>query len=323
MDKVKVGGQAVIEGVMMRSQKALIVAVRKADGTIKVKEEIVSTLADRFPILKKPFFRGVVVLIESMIYGIGALTYSANEAVEEEDEKNESGGEISAWMTALTVAFSLGFAILLFVIIPHFATLYIGENLPVEMGIDSFLFHFVDGILKVSVFLLYIVSISFLPDIRRVFMYHGAEHKSIFTYEADEELSVDNARKHSTFHPRCGTSFIIIVLLISIVIFAVLLPLLPSFLESQKILRHFVFILIKIPLLIPISGISYEIIRLAGDKRDNIILKIISLPGVWIQKITTREPTDDQVEVALLALSKTVKMELSTGLELSNKEKAV
>ncbi len=315
MNKVRVGGQAVIEGVMMRSQNTMTVAVRKPDGSIKVKEEFVSSLAERFPILKKPFFRGVVILIESMVYGIGALTFSANEAVEEEEKTSDKGGggEISPWMTAVTIIVSFAFAILLFVVVPHFATLYIGEILPVNMGIETFTFHLIDGILKVSVFLIYIISISLIPDIKRVFMYHGAEHKSIFTYEAGEELSVDNARKYSTFHPRCGTSFIILVLLISIVIFAVTFPFLPLFPDMNKILKNFIYILIKIPLLVPIAGISYEVIRLAGEKRDNVFLKAISIPGLWIQKITTREPTDDQVEVALAALTKAVDMELSTG----------
>lgn len=311
MEKIKVGGQAVIEGVMMRSQKAMTVAVRKPDGTIKVKEEIITSLTEKFPILKKPFFRGVIVLIESMVFGIGALTYSANEAVEEEETDKNGSGEISPWMTALTVVVSIAFAVFLFVVIPHFVTLYIGDLLPVNMGVETFTFHLIDGILKVLIFLIYIASISLMPDIKRVFMYHGAEHKSIFTYEAGEELSVDNARKYSTFHPRCGTSFIIIVLLISIVIFAVTFPFLPALGGMHKILKNLIYILIKIPLLIPIAGLSYEIIRLAGEKRENKILKAISLPGILIQKITTREPTDDQVEVALAALSKAIFMEQS------------
>jgi uncharacterized protein YqhQ len=140
-------------------------------------------------------------------------------------------------------------------------------------------------------------------------MYHGAEHKSIFTYEAGEELTVDNARKYTTKHPRCGTSFILIVLLVSIVIFAALFPLMPDLQNLSKLLKNLVYVLIKIPLLIPIAGISYELIRLAGEKKDNRLLILMSLPGVWLQRITTREPSDDQIEVALAALNSALQME--------------
>lgn len=305
MDRIRVGGQAVIEGVMMRAPKSLTVAVRKSDGTIKVKEDPVNSIAETFPILQKPLFRGVVILFESLVHGMSALTYSANEAAEEEDGE----GDISPWMMGLTIVFSLAFGVFLFVVLPHLATAYMDRIVSFEIGVESFWFHLIDGVIKVLIFVIYLMVISLMPDIRRVFMYHGAEHKSIFTYEAGEELTVDNARKYTTKHPRCGTSFILIVLLVSIVIFAALFPLMPDLQNLSKLLKNLVYVLIKIPLLIPIAGISYELIRLAGEKKDNRLLILMSLPGVWLQRITTREPSDDQIEVALAALNSALQME--------------
>jgi uncharacterized protein YqhQ len=301
VEKLKVGGQAVIEGVMMRTESALTVSVRKADGSIKTKEEYITPLSQRYPFLKRPVLRGVVVLFESLAHGISALTISANEAAEGEVE-----APLSTWAMALTIIVSLALGVALFVVLPHFLTVLIGEVLSVPMGVNTIWFHLVDGIIKVAVFLLYIVGISFMPDIRRVFMYHGAEHKSIFAFEAGEELTVQNARKYSTLHPRCGTSFIIAVLLISIFIFAVVFPFMPKLTGIPVVLRNLVYVLIKIPLLLPIAGISYEFIRLAGDRPGNRVMAALSLPGILLQKITTREPSDDQIEVALTALSRSV-----------------
>jgi uncharacterized protein YqhQ len=305
MDKIRVGGQAVIEGVMMRAPKSLTVAVRKSDGSIKVKEDPVNSIAETFPILKKPLFRGVVILFESLVHGMSALTYSANEAAEEED----GDGDISPWMMGLTVVFSLAFGVFLFVVVPHLATAYMGKITPWDIGIESFWFHLIDGVIKVLIFIIYLMVISLMPDIKRVFMYHGAEHKSIFTYEAGDELTVENARKYDRQHPRCGTSFILIVLLVSIVVFAAIFPLMPELQGLSKLLKNLVYVFIKIPLLVPISGISYELIRLAGEKKDNRLLRAMSLPGVWLQHITTREPSDDQIEVALAALNTALMME--------------
>ena len=294
-----------IEGVMMRAPKSLTVAVRKSDGSIKVKEDPVNSIAETFPILKKPLFRGVVILFESLIHGMQALTYSANEAAEEEDGE----GDISPWMMALTIVFSLAFGVFLFVVLPHLATAYMDRIVSFEIGVESFWFHLIDGVIKVLIFVIYLMVISLMPDIRRVFMYHGAEHKSLYAYEAGDELTVDNARKYTTKHPRCGTSFILIVLLVSIVVFAAIFPLMPELQGLSKLLKNLVYVLIKIPLLVPIAGISYELIRLAGEKKDNPVLRAMSLPGVWLQHITTREPSDDQIEVALAALNTALLME--------------
>jgi uncharacterized protein YqhQ len=302
-ERLKVGGQAVIEGVMMRTESALAVSVRKADGSIKTKEEYITPLSQRYPLLKKPMLRGVVVLFESLAHGISALTFSANEAAEAEAE-----APLSPWAMTLTIIVSLGLGVVLFVVFPHFLTILIGKGFSTPMGINTLLFHLIDGFIKVAVFVLYILGISFMPDIRRVFMYHGAEHKSIFAFEAGEELTVQNARKYSTLHPRCGTSFIITVLLISIFIFAAVFPFMPKFPQLPAFVRNLIYVLIKIPLLLPIAGISYELIRLAGDRKDNLFFIILSFPGIWLQKITTREPSDDQIEVALTALSRSIQL---------------
>ncbi len=312
MEKIKVGGQAVIEGVMMRSQNALAVSVRKSDGTIKTKGEEIVSLFEKHPILKKPVLRGVVVLFDSLARGISALTFSANEASEQEDTAG-----LSPWAIAATIAVSLAFGVLLFVVLPHFLTVAVGKEFFVNMGIATVSFHLIDGAIKVAIFILYIVGISFMPDIRRVFMYHGAEHKSIFAFEAGDELTVENTKKYSTTHPRCGTSFIITVLLISIFVFAAVFPFMPKLPTLPGFMRNLVYILIKIPLLIPIAGISYEFIKLAGDHQDNRVLSALSMPGIWLQKMTTREPTDDQVEVAIAALTKSVEIEKSRAAKTS------
>ncbi len=303
MERMRVGGQAVIEGVMMRSENAMTVSVRKADGSIKTKEEYITPLSLRFPLLKKPLLRGVVVLFESLVHGISALTFSANEAAE-----GETQASLSPWAMTLTIVVSLGLGVALFVVLPHFLTVAIGKGLSAPMGVNTLLFHLTDGLIKVAIFLIYIVAISLMPDIRRVFMYHGAEHKSIFAFEAGEELTVANARKYSTLHPRCGTSFVITVLLISIVIFAAVFPFMPKMPGLPGFARNLIYVLIKIPLLLPIAGISYEFIRLAGEHRNSRILTFLSLPGIWLQKITTREPSDDQIEVALTALSRSLEL---------------
>ncbi len=288
---------------MMRTESVVTVSVRKADGSIKTKEDYITPLAQRYPLLKKPMLRGVVVLFESLAQGISALTFSANEAAE-----GEVQASISPWAMTLTIIASLGIGVVLFVVFPHFLTVIIGKGLSTPMGVDTLPFHLVDGFIKVAVFVLYILAISLMPDIRRVFMYHGAEHKSIFAFEAGDDLTVQNARKYSTLHPRCGTSFVITVLLISIFIFAAVFPFMPKLSGVPALVRNLIYVLVKIPLLLPIAGISYEFIRLAGDHKDNRIITALSLPGTWLQKMTTREPSDDQIEVALTALSRSIQL---------------
>lgn len=299
---IKVGGQAVIEGIMMRAPKTFTVVVRKPNGNLSVREDRWHSPMERWPILKKPLLRGAIVLYEALYNGIQALTYSAQEALDEEEEK------LGPWALGGTIALALGGAILLFVVIPHLATMGIGALVEADLGVRSVWFHVIDGIIKVSMFVGYIVLISLLKEIRRVFQYHGAEHKSIHAYEKGEELTVENARKYPTLHARCGTAFLLLVLFLSIFLFTGVFPLLPTDLLGNKILTTAFFIIVKIVLLLPIAGCSYEIIRL-GDRWNNPILNALLLPGLWLQKLTTREPSDDQIEVALVALKKTLEKE--------------
>jgi uncharacterized protein YqhQ len=299
---IKVGGQAVIEGIMMRAPKTFTVVVRKPDGNLSVREDRWHSPMERWPILKKPLLRGAIVLYEALYNGIQALTYSAQEALEEEEEK------LGPWALAGTIALALGGAILLFVVIPHLATMGIGALIGSDFGVRSVWFHVIDGIIKVSMFVGYIVLISLLNEIRRVFQYHGAEHKSIHAYEKGDELTVENARKYPTLHARCGTAFLLLVLVLSIFLFTGVFPLLPKDLVGNKILTTAFFLVVKILLLVPIAGCSYEIIRL-GDRWDNPILSALLRPGLWLQKLTTREPSDEQIEVALVALKKTLEKE--------------
>jgi uncharacterized protein YqhQ len=307
--QIKVGGQAVIEGIMMRAPKTFTVVVRKPDGDLAIREDRWYSPMEKWPLLKKPLLRGCIVLYEALFNGIQALTYSAQEAVGEEEEK------LSPMALAGTIAMALCGAVLLFVVIPHLATLGIGVLSGTDLGVRSIWFHLIDGVIKIGIFIAYIMLISLMNEIKRVFQYHGAEHKSIHAYEHGDELIVANAKKYSTLHPRCGTAFLLFVLLLSIVLFSIVFPLLPKDLLGNVVLTNVFYILVKIMLLMPIAGTSYEIIKL-GDKFNNPVLNLMLLPGMWMQRLTTREPSDDQIEVALVALRKTLeKEEMRNGLE--------
>lgn len=299
---IKVGGQAVIEGIMMRAPRTFTVVVRKPDGELSVREDRWYSPMEKWPVLKKPLLRGCIILYEALFNGIQALTYSAQEALGEEEEK------LGPWALAGTISLALGGAMLLFVVIPHLATLGIGALLGSDLGVRSVWFHIIDGVIKVGIFVAYIGLISLLKEIRRVFQYHGAEHKSIHAYEQGEDLTVENARKYSTLHARCGTAFILLVLVLSIFLFTAVFPFIPKELFGNKVLTNIVFILVKMALLLPIAGLSYEIIRM-GDKFNNPLLNLLLRPGLWLQKLTTREPSDDQIEVALVALKRTLEKE--------------
>jgi uncharacterized protein YqhQ len=301
---IKVGGQAVIEGIMMRAPKTFTVVVRRPDGNLSVREDRWYSPMEKWPILKKPFLRGAIVLYEALFNGIQALTYSAQEALGEEEEP------LGPWALAGTIAMAIGGAVLLFVVVPHLATLGIGMLAGKDLGVSSVWFHVIDGVIKVSIFIAYVYLISLLKEIRRVFQYHGAEHKSIHAYEKGEELTVENARKYSTLHNRCGTAFILLVLVFSIFLFTAVFPLVPRDLFGSRIITNAFYILVKIVLLLPIAGFSYEVIRLGG-RVDNPVLNALLLPGLWMQKLTTREPSDDQLEVALVALKRTLEKEAS------------
>jgi uncharacterized protein YqhQ len=302
---IPVGGQAVIEGVMMKAPKSLAVVVRRPSGEIVFKEDILHPWAERFPILKWPVLRGTLTLIETLILGIKALNYSANQALAEEKEAKDIG--FWTMLGTMALAFLLGLG--LFVALPHWISAYLGGLSSFRFGVESFSFHLLDGWIKVIFFIAYVWIISRFKEIRRIFQYHGAEHKSIFTYEAGQELTVENAKPHSTLHPRCGTSFILLVLIISILFFSVLFPFLPQLASWQTWSRNLIYVGLKVLLMIPIIGLAYEAIKLSSKKAHLFWVRILILPGLWIQKLTTQEPTEDQIEVALEALQRVLHLE--------------
>jgi uncharacterized protein YqhQ len=293
MSKINIGGQAVLEGVMMRAPRSLAIAVRRPDGVISVKSEMVVPLSERFPIVKLPIVRGAVALFSSLIIGIQALNFSANEALSEGEAKEE----LSPWAMGGTMAAAFGFGILLFFIMP----LYLTKLLVPYIGGSNIMFNLVDGAIRVAVFLIYIIGISRMADIQRVFQYHGAEHKSIFTFEAGEELIVENVRKYSCLHPRCGTSFLLIVMLVSILIFSLIPKLWPFYLKAGS----------RIFLLPIIAGVSYEILKWTAKHDSHALVKLVISPGLALQRLTTREPDDSQIEVAIRSMQ--VALELNDG----------
>ncbi|MGH9966577.1 MAG: DUF1385 domain-containing protein, partial [Pyrinomonadaceae bacterium] len=379
-----VGGQAVIEGVMMRTPNAYAVAVRKADGTIVNIAARLPKWSDKFPLLKLPVLRGGAVLVQSMGLGIKALNYSANEAFADAEESEakevkvaltpaviegegdfagvtgavpglfpiptqrrakdelKKGGTAAA---ASSIVFAIVFNILLFVAAPLLLTnaLFIASGWAPSPGIESkstsqsqpantslsgpppakeawyvdtwhsvkaylhpvrpsISFNLIDGLIRMTFFLIMIFSFSLLKDIRRVFEYHGAEHKTVFTWEAGLPLTVENARPQPRQHPRCGTSFLMVVMLVSIVLFSVI--------KFDSLLYNFLVRLALVPL---VAGISYEIIRLSAKKESGWVFKLITRPGVWLQNITTQEPDDQQLEVAIEALKESLKLEPKHG----------
>lgn len=352
--EIIVGGQAVIEGVMMRAPNSYAVSVRRPDGTIATKSERLPKLSEKYPILKVPILRGSAVLIHSMVLGVQALNFSASVAFEEAEAEGKNATALNAaaktgafaatshavdekklekaseGQTTLAMAgsivFGLGFSIFLFVVLPllitNFLFIYFGwENAP-EVLLNqtanqpwyldawhwlqaymkpvrpSISFNIVDGIIRMSFFVAYIFIMTLIKDIRRVFEYHGAEHKTVYAWEAGEELTVANVKRYPRQHPRCGTSFLMLVMLVSIVMFSIV--------KFDSLLFNLVSRIALVPL---IAGISYEIIKLAGKKEAGAFFSFITRPGIWLQNLTTKEPSDDQLEVAIHALQESLKLE--------------
>ena len=290
-DLLRVGGQAVIEGVMMRSPHSMAVAVRRPNGEIVVKREKLNFFSEKKLFSKLPLVRGVMNLLSSLILGMKALNFSANQSLEEEKE-------VSSWTMGLTFTFALCFGIFLFFLIPLFLTKWLRFAIPM-VSTSGILFNLVDGILRLMIFLAYLWGISFFKEIRRIFEYHGAEHKSIFAFESGDKLMADRVKGYSHLHPRCGTSFLLVVMVVSIVVFA-LIPHQLSF--GYKVASRVVFI----PL---IAGLAYEIIRFADQKREKKSMQYFIKPGLWLQRMTAREPSEDQIEVALRALQEVLELE--------------
>ncbi len=298
-----VGGQAVMEGVMMRDRDHMAVAVRKQDGSIHVEAWPWFSFS-HLKWMRRPFLRGFPVLLETLINGIKALNFSASQAIDEED-----GAEIKPWHLFLTLVVSIGMALGLFVVVPHLFSLGM-QALGVGGNVEGLSFHIWDGFFKLAMFLGYIIAISFVPDIRRVFQYHGAEHKVVWSYEKRGRVDVAEARNESRLHPRCGTAFLLFVLSISIVAHAVLVPLILVIHSPENVvLKHAFILVVKLFLVAPISCLAYESIKFAGNHAGNLFCKLFNGPGLMLQMLTTKEPDDSQIEVAAAALEYAVSIE--------------
>lgn len=316
MDQPKIdfaiGGQAVIEGVMMRSPGFVSIAVRKPDGTIVVKNDPFKTLANKIKFLKLPFIRGILNLFEMMVVGMHAINFSATQALLEDTRseakrKNDIQPQtktqkfFESVAFALSFALSLVFALFLFKFIPLLLTTQIEKFYP-ALKANYFLFNIVDGTIRISIFLGYLMALRLWKYFSRVFEYHGAEHKSVFAYEKGLPLTIENARKQSRFHPRCGTSFIVVVFLISIFIF--------TFVPRHEI--FWINLGRRILVLPIIAAIGYELLKWSAKHQDSQVVRWISAPGLATQRITTKEPDDEELEVALKALKEALGQEEST-----------
>ncbi|MGH3129813.1 MAG: DUF1385 domain-containing protein [Gaiellaceae bacterium] len=286
-----IGGQAVLEGVMMRSPSNWALAVRKPDGEIAELNRPIRSPMARHPAFRLPVVRGVIALGESLAIGFRALAISANYAAQEEGDDGEVSTELSRGSLIFAFALAIGFAVMLFKVTPALLTSW----LPID---TTGVFVVVEGLIRVTIFILYLALISLLPDLRRVFQYHGAEHKAINALEAGEELTPERVQRFSLIHPRCGTAFLLWVMVIAIFVFAFVGQPVWYWLIASRIL-----------LLPVIAGIAYELIRFAGKQSGNRLLMTLLAPGLWLQRLTTREPTLDQVEVSIRALEEVLRLE--------------
>ena len=297
-----IGGQALIEGIMMKNpQKKTALAVRKPDKTIDISFINDKSIKDKYPILKLPIIRGVVTYIETMIQGYKAMMKSADISgftdIEEENDKPKDPKKESAITTIImTIGSVLGIAlaIVLFMGVPRYAVA--GLEWLIGSPFSKVVRSGIEQLIKLAVLVAYMWGVSFMKDIRRVFSYHGAEHKTIFCYEAGLELTIENVKKQKRFHPRCGTSFLILMILVSMIVSTVVQMIFPSVYDVA-----WLWIIAKVLMLPVICGLGYEVLKICG-KYDNIFTRIISAPGVWMQRITTKEPDDDMIEIAIAAL---------------------
>lgn len=311
----------------MRSPGGYAVAVRKADGSIKVKKEPLVMLSERSKLFKLPFIRGIITLISALYLGVKTLQFSADELAADmeaqEAEKarkegkeapkakapNKNGGTISTMEATMTLAVSFGLALLLFVALPHGITWLIGSKGPIGFSETSVAFHAVDGVVKGMIFIAYLWGIGRMKEIQRVFEYHGAEHKTIYSYEKGMDLAVENSRVQSRFHPRCGTSFLFFLILISIIFPAIIFPAFMPLEDWSRLGRNAAYIGMKILFTVPIAGIAYECIRLSARRPGHPLVRLAIAPGLALQRITTREPDDAQLEVAIRATAETLAYE--------------
>jgi uncharacterized protein YqhQ len=302
-EETLVGGQAVMEGVMMRAPHSYCVAVRKPSGEVVTEEAPLPRVSEKYPLFRYPVLRGIGTLGQAMWLGMQALRFSADAQLADEPAgKDGKKVEISPKMMWVNLALSFAFFIFMYKFVPLFLTTQLAKVFPSVNGRIEF--NFVDGIIRMAIFLGFLYLISRLDDIRRVFMYHGAEHKVVFNFESGRPVNVENAQKFVTWHPRCGTSFLLVVMVISMVIYA--------FLPIDNFWGKFAA---RIALLPVIVGISYELIRYAAKRRQSL-MALLTAPGLWLQRITTKEPTDDQTAIAITALEGAMKLEEKQGGEL-------
>ena len=307
-EEVLVGGQAVIEGVMMRSPHAYCVAVRKTSGEITTQTGQLQRPSERRRIWKYPVLRGLGTLGQALVLGIRALRFSANTAMEEENaragraDQAPPKSEISGWVMAANLVFSVGFFLFLYKFLPLFLATRLRADFPV-LG-NHFAFNLVDGVLRLLLFLGFLLAVSRWKEIRRVYQYHGAEHKVVFNYESGRPVTPENAATFTTLHPRCGTSFLLVVMVISMVLYT-LIPV-------ESFGARF---LVRIALLPVIAGVSFEVIRFAARRQGTLWASLVA-PGLWLQKVTTQPPSTDQLEVSIHALTQAMALEEQRGGEL-------
>ena len=306
-EETLVGGQAVIEGVMMRAPHSYCVAVRKPSGEIVTQEMPVPRMSEKYPLFKYPVLRGLGTLGQAMSLGIKALRFSANASLSEEDAAKAKPEEVSSWVLTLNLLFSFGFFVFLYKFVPLYLVTQLGKIYPALVNHTvggRIAFNAADGVIRMAIFVGFLLLISRWKDIRRVFEYHGAEHKVVFNYEAGTPVNVENAQAFTTFHPRCGTSFLLVVMLVSMVVYT----LIPFDSFAMKLLSRIVLL----PL---IAGLSYEMIRFAA-KRQGSVLATLTAPGLWLQRITTQPPSNAQATVAICALDRAMWLEAKQGGEL-------
>ena len=299
-EETLVGGQAVMEGVMMRAPHSYCVAVRKPNGEMVTEEQPVARMSEKYPIFKYPVLRGIGTLAQAMQLGTKALHFSATAALE--DDSAQGGQKKESGMLLWAMLFSVVLMLAVFKLLPLFLATQLGSYVPALSS--RFAINMSDGAIRMLILLAYMFAISQARDIRRVFQYHGAEHKVVFNYESGQTVNIENAQKFTTFHPRCGTSFILVVFGISMVVYA-LIPV-------DGFLMKF---LARVALLLPISGLSYEVIRFAA-KRQGSLMGMLTVPGLWLQRITTKQPDDEQAAVAIHALDGAMKLEAKQGGKL-------
>ena len=304
-----VGGQAVMEGVMMRAPHSYCVAVRKTNGEMVTEEAPLAKISEKYPIFKLPILRGLGTLGQAMQLGMKALQFSANAALDETPKEEGTAPaekkptEIPGWMMAANLIFMLGFFIFMYKVLPLFLARQLGNWNPAFHG--RITENFVDGGIRILLFLGFLFAISLTKDIQRVFQYHGAEHKVVFNFESGKPVNIANAQSFVTFHPRCGTSFMLVVMVLAMVVYAFL-----------PVDNFWIKLGLRIAMLPLISGLAYELIRFAAKNQDSFLMKALTAPGLWLQRITTKQPDDTQAAVAIHALEGAMKLEKEQGGEL-------